>query len=376
MVKGKKWGGFVQDSTFICVVIVFISLSLFSILFSCGTKNKRKKENLRPIKYMPVVYTAGERAQTFTGVSVAAVETELSFRVGGVLNSLEVNEGEEVRKGDLVATIDNIDDQLELETAKAVLRDMEVQRDASRANLARVKSLFEENNVSLSDYEKAKSEYANALSNFEASIKKVDIKQRQVEYGTLLSPVDGIVIEKRFVINEIVKPGEAVVVINSEDSIDVEVGVPESFISKIYKGIPVVVNFSSIEDVRFTGEVTVVPFTRQAESASYKVVIRLNQISKVLRPGMPAEVTFLLPTTEKYFLTVPAVAVNEDESGRFVYVVEIKEKNLGIVHRRAIEIGTLQVTGFEVLSGLKAGELVVVAGIPSLYEGMEVRLIE
>ena len=106
------------------------------------------------------------------------------------------------------------------------------------------------------------------------------------------------------------------------------------------------------------------------------VVLKLVDASEQVRPGMSVEVAFTFGSAEEAStLSVPVSAVGQDQDGTFVYV--LKQQNAGLYRavKSTIQTGALTDNGYEILSGLREGEFVATAGLRSLFDGMEVRLL-
>lgn len=359
---------------------LFISITIITALFliSCDKKEETSEEIIRPVRYQQVFLSGGEQTRTFSGVSKAGTEAKLSFRVGEVIDSLNVNKiGQKVKKGKLIASLDDSDARLNYEKALSALRNAETQKENAKSNLDRVKGLYENNNVSLSEYESAKDQYATANSSFKTEKNNVDLKKRELSYYKLYAPMDGIIVEVPVEKNEQVSPGQIVAVISSENDMEITVGMPEAFIPRVKSGDKVAVRFSSLPDRAFDGIVSEVSFAAGSESSTYPVIIKIQHTSDDIRPGMPADVTFRFISGEKQErLVVPANAVGEDNEGNFVFTVTETENSMAIVNKKKVTVGNLTREGFEISKGLQDGDLVVTAGIANLTEGMKVRLLK
>ncbi|MDY6992453.1 MAG: efflux RND transporter periplasmic adaptor subunit, partial [Pseudomonadota bacterium] len=175
--------------------------------------------------------------------------------------------------------------------------------------------------------------------------------------------------------NENIKAGQPIVVVNCGQRLEVEVAVPESLIIAIQTGQPTTVTFDALPKQSFAATITEVGVASSQATTTFPVIVRLQDSTPEIRPGMTAEVSFQFATQDST-LVVPSAAVHEDRQGRFVFVVEpLENKELAIVHRRAVEVGALTENGLEILSGLQVGEQVVTAGISQLQEGLKVRLL-
>ncbi|NLR91996.1 efflux RND transporter periplasmic adaptor subunit [Flammeovirga agarivorans] len=358
------------------LIKITLSIWLSISFFSCQKEEETKEEIIRPVRYKQVFYSGGEAFQTFAGVSKAGTESDLSFRVSGVLTSIRVVEGDVVKKGQLIATIDDSDAKIAFQQVVAQTQSARVQLETAKANLDRTKKLYEANNVSLSEYEQAKNAFSSSKASFETSQQTEDLKRRELGYYKLYVPMNGIIAEKIASKNENIKAGNAVVKFASGNDLEIKVGIPEKYISKISNGDKVSVSFTSVKGKKFTGRVTKMSYVSDV-SSTFPVTVLLDTKSNLVRPGMSANVTFQVQkkSTEP-FMIVPVEAVNEDVQGeKFVFVVKKNDDKTGTVHMTKIKIGELRNNGFIVLSGLKEGDSVVTSGVTKITDGLKVKFL-
>lgn len=348
-----------------------ILLSVF-LCGACSSDAPPQPEALRPVRYHVVKAESISTTRSFSGVSVAATETKLSFRVGGSLEKLLVKVGQKVKHGDLIASLDDWDMQLKYEEGQASVLNAQVQESTANANLIRVRELYENDNVALSEYEQAKNTYASAKADLEVQKKQLGQLKSQLQYTEIKSPMDGIVTEIPVAKNENINAGEIVAVLSSNEDIEIEVGVPEAYIATILPGMATDVIFSSLPGRDYPGTVTEVAYVA-AEYSTYPVTIRLTQMASELRPGMPAEATFALEKTGKA-LYAPSNAVAEDTEGSYVFVLKKSDVDKeATIERRPVVVGELTDRGFIVTEGLKEGDAVVTSGVSKISDGMKVR---
>ncbi len=157
-------------------------------LVSCSGTEETAKEVIRPVRYQQVFSTSGEHTRVFSGVSEAAAEARLSFRVGGIVMAIDVKEGDRVKKGTLVAALDSSDALLQYEKTLSALKKSRVYKETAKSNLKRVRGLYENNNVSLSEYEAAKEKYANANATFNADKRNADLQKKELNASVSASP--------------------------------------------------------------------------------------------------------------------------------------------------------------------------------------------
>lgn len=355
-------------------------LIIFTItlaLISCGGEDTaQKQEKLKPVKYSEVSLFGGIQKKSFTGTSQSGSEAKLSFRANGIITKLNVKVGSRVRKGQLLAKLDSKDARLSYENALSSLKNSEIQLQTAKSALERTKKLYMTNNASLNDYEKAKSSFASARSGNESAQKKLDLQKSQLEYTKIVSPTNGVVTAVNSEINEFAGAGTPIIIINSgKDDMEVNVGIPEAYISQVKQGENVDVTFSSDVGTTYKGVITEVGFST-AGFLTYPVIVKVLNTKGNIRPGMPADIVFSFGSADnKSQLIVPVKAVGEDNTGNFVFVLNKKEGHY-LVKKQNIKIGALSNRGFSVVEGVKEGDKVAIAGMRSLYDGRKVLLLE
>ncbi len=354
--------------------VIIFCIALISLLISCGKDKKTKvKEIAKPIKYSEILFSDDSQIKEFNGISKSSTETKLSFRTSGLIVMLEGKIGDRVRKGQLLAMLDQKDIVLGYEKAKSAVVSARAQLETVKSNLERVKELYLSNSASLSEYEQAKNSYANAKSGYESASRSLEIQGSQFEYTKIIAPMNGIISEKNADKNEFIQAGSYIYIISSsKDDYDVEVGVPEAYITRIHKGADVNVR---INKKNIKGVVSEVGFSIGTSSV-YSVVIKLIGINKNVRPGMPAEVSFKFDSKDIKELIAPIKSVGEDERGTFVFVLIPNKNNVYLASKRYVILGELSQDGFIVKKGLKEKDIVAIAGLRSLYEGMNVLLLK
>jgi RND family efflux transporter MFP subunit len=358
--------------------IYAVILILVMPLLSCSEKTD-DDERIRTVRYQRVLLTGSEQSRTFSGTSKAGTEADLSFRVGGTLISVIVRVGDRLNKGDLIASVDDSDAKLGYEKSLVALEKSRVQKETAKSSLDRIKGLYEKNNVSLQDYEAARASYATANAAHDADISNVELQERNLGYYRLYAPIQGIVTAVNAAKNENINPGQVIAAMNTSDDIEVNVGVPESIISRIEVGGNVTVKFTSIPDKAFDGVISEVAYNISSTASTYPVTVALSAPTDDIRPGMSADVSFQIGKEEPgqpQKTIVPVAAVGEDANGNFVFVLKKDSESAYRVEKRAIVIGELLPEGFEVISGIQENELVATAGLNSLMDGMKVRLLE
>lgn len=353
-------------------------IPLCLIMAACGGKEEEKVETIRPVVYQKVVPGGGVQKRTFSGTAISGTETRLSFKVAGNIQSLRVKVGEEVNRNTLLATLDDADYQLEYEQADASVKNADAQEKQAKSNFERVRALYENGSTSLSDYESAKATFESAKASESTAKKSRKLARAQLDYTKLYAPIKGKIATVDAEVNENVSAGQQILMLSSEGDLEVNLGLPESYIANVNVQDKVEVVFPAIDGVTFTGVVSEVSFAINSQTSTYPVVVKIDGDANDVRPGMAASVTFSINTADPNqpdLLYIPGQAVGEDEVGNFVFTLVASDDNY-IVQRRAVTVGKLTTEGFEIIDGLEEGELIATAGLQTLLDSMKVKLFE
>ncbi|MEZ4601286.1 MAG: efflux RND transporter periplasmic adaptor subunit [Syntrophotaleaceae bacterium] len=352
--------------------VLFLVLSLLA----CKSEPPAEQTLIRPIRFQRVQPAENLLTRTFSGTAQAGLESRLSFRIPGAVEEVAVKVGDRVRAGQVISRLDDTDYVLQAQEAQAALANARAQARNAEANYERVRALYENSNASLNDLDAARAASESANASVRASSTRLELARSQLRYTRLSAPADGAIASVPIEVNENIAAGQMVALLTSADSTEVDCTIPESFITKISRDMPVSITFDALSGREFVGRVTEVGVAATRQATTYPVTVRLEDNSPQIRPGMAAAITFRLPngSGDQAMLVAPE-AVGEDRQGRFAFVVKPGENGIGIISRRSVTVGELKSRGLEVLSGLQAGELVVTAGISRVKEGQQVRIL-
>ncbi|MGI9532605.1 efflux RND transporter periplasmic adaptor subunit, partial [Lutimonas sp.] len=224
--------------------IIKISLLLAIVLsFQCSKKETAKVEVLRPINFMAVGTGIRVHTKSFTGIAKAGNEIELSFRESGVIEQINVKKGQRVKKGDLIATLDNLEANLNFQRALSEVNGTESAMNTSKAELQRIKLLYEKGSTPLKEYQSAKNSYQSTLAQYEGALKNREIQRSRLKYGVIHAPSDGIVARTTGKVNERVQTGHVFAILNAGEKMKVELEVPENVINQITVGMKAKIEF-------------------------------------------------------------------------------------------------------------------------------------
>jgi RND family efflux transporter MFP subunit len=302
-------------------------------------------------------------------------------KILGQIVAEPIEEGQRVRKGDLLARIDDRDYQAQLRQAIA-------DRDLAEANVqlwsgkaARQHRLFSSGIISKDDYETAE----NALSVSQASLKRdeaaIDYAKFQVSQCLIVSPIDGVVLQKYRELGDTINyggqvqaGGGATDIAQLADTADMraEVDINESDISKLSMGMPASVVPDAYPGTRFDATLVKIYPEADRQKATVKVEVQIRQPNlTIIKPEMSVKANFLekrVVGQDSEPLVVPPKAVVREGNNSYVWTVRGGE-----ARRVPVLCGGETESGIEVREGLNNGELVVTTPAAALSDGLKVR---
>ncbi len=355
-------------------ILTVLSLITFS---SCKEEVKEKKAISKLVKYTSVDVSSANKIRTFSGTVLAGDAIGLSFRNSGVITKVNHWKGDKVKKGAIIAKLDNVEANLAYQKSVSALKSAKYAMNTAKSNVDRIKSLYEKGSNSLSDYESARNSYQTALDQHETAITNKNIQATQLSYGVIKAPKDGVIAGTDGGVGERVSAGHQFAVLNAGKELKIEVGLPENIVNKVTVGMKTTLKFSALGERIMGGTVIEMSPGINSESKTYTTSIGIDLPIKEIKPGMASNVTFDFSDGDKInekSLIIPVKAVGEDGKGRYVFLINSDDQNEGTVSKRYIELEELTTDGFKVKTGLEKGDLIVIAGLQSLLNGQNVRL--
>ena len=352
---------------------IAIAGAVLVALAGCSSKEEVVETPPRPIKIFTVGEATGGMERRYSGVSEAAETIALSFPVSATVQTLPVSVGDSVADGDIVATLDPEPFQFDVQAAQADVEKSRADLVAQQGELERNRTLFDKGWVAAAAVEKQQAAYDSAASTLDYVNARLAIAQRNLNNATLRAPYDGTIARKAVERFADVSVAQTIVELNSTDGLLVGFAVPETGISRVELGQPVLVTFSVFEGRDIEGRVTEIE-TSASSGNAYAVKASLRAPPDELRPGMTAQVTISAPAAapEAGFL-VPLAAVTASDEGNagvvFKYVAEE-----GVVRRTQIVAAGVRDNLVLVQEGVDAGDVIASAGVAFLQDGQAVRL--
>lgn len=333
-----------------------------------GVAQQAKGPAPRAVRVAPVASALDDRDVTVSGTTRATKRAEVSFQIGGRIESRPVDVGDRVARGALLATLDGRAWRHESARAAATVAELDARLAQARRDLARVTTLFEARAATAEEVEQVEASERALASSRDAAAAVADEARRLVEETALRAPFAGIVREVRLEPGEYAEPGVPVVLVDGEGATELEVEVPEWAAGRVTAGarVPVTLPFASAAPV--VGVIRSVGRTSGGAGRLFPVVIALTSPAPI-PPGTTAEAT--LRIDGEATLAVPLRAVlNPGGSDATVFrIANGKAERVRVTPSRIL--GEM----VSVRGPLGTGDQVVIAGQASLAHGDEVSIL-
>jgi len=331
-----------------------------------------------------------------SGYVVARRQATVSSKIAGKIQQVLIEEGMAVKKDQIVATLDDSSQraqlalaEAELNSARAALAETRALLNQAELDLQRVEELASRKLASESERDAAR---ANAESlrarlttgnvNVVVARRGVDVSRDQLNNTIIRAPFAGVVVTKNAQPGEMISPISAgggftrtgICTIVDMQSLEIEVDVNEAYIQRIRAGQQVNAVLDAYPDWQIPAEVIAIVPTADRQKATVRVRIGFREKDDRVLRDMGVKVSFLgsdaLPAAEVLAsISIARDALQSDTDGNYVWVVRGDE-----VQRRAVVVGPSSPRGQQIISGLSAGDRIVVLAATKLSAGKTVRI--
>ncbi len=278
----------------------------------------------------------------------------LRSEITGRIIELNIEEGGKVKKGEVVARLDDSVAKAHVQQAQASLS-LAVSQDRRAGELTRQGFISKQ----------ARDEAASQLRVQRAALA---LAQAQLQKTTIVAPFDGLIGLRNVSVGDYVGPGDVLVPIESVDPLQVDFRIPEQYLSLVHPGLKLRLRFDALPGQVREGEVGAISPSIDVGGRSILLRANVGNADDALRPGMFARVD--LQFADDQVLTIPETALVPSGEERYVYRVAD-----GKAERVAVRIGQRRGGRIEIASGLSEGDQVVVAGLQKIADGASVKVV-
>jgi RND family efflux transporter MFP subunit len=320
-----------------------------TLLFSCGEKKQEAvEETAVKVKTVIAQRQSVEETATYTANVQADVVNQITPAMPGRIEKIYVEIGDRVSKGQLLVQMES--SSLQQQTTQLA----NLERDYARyAELLKVGGIAQQ-----------------TVDQIQTQIDVLKASMKNVQDNTQLrSPINGIVTARNYDDGNVFAQ-QPILTVQQLNPLIAVINVSEANFTRVKVGMAVDLHLDVYADEAFTGKVRLIYPTIDAGSHTFGVEVSIDNRDMKVRPGMFARVTLKLGNQENVVIPDVAVLKQAGSNDKYVYIVEN-----GVARYRKVDLGQRQADRYEILSGLEAGQEVIVAGQARLIDGTEVEVI-
>ena len=324
----------------------------------CGSNTKKAEaqpeavvETAPTVSVVQVSKREVPQIATYTSTVQPYVKNNIVPQAGGRITKINVEIGDFVKEGQVLAEID----KAQLQQAQLSLKNQEVE-------LARLKSLYEAGGLSKSDLDAIELQY---------NVTKTQV-ENLLENTVLRSPINGVVTARNYDVGDMCSMSAPIFTVEQIIPVKLLVGISESDYSKVKKGDSVEIKADAVPDKTFYGKINRIYPTIDPATRTFTVEVVVQNNYRTLRPGMFVRATVNFGTNNNIVIPDVAVVKQQGSGERFVYVLNQD----GTVTYQKVVLGVRMGAEYEVLEGLEDGATIVTGGQIRLKDGIKVTVNE
>jgi multidrug efflux system membrane fusion protein len=303
------------------------------------------------------------------GTVVSTDRVEVASRLSGYVYSLEVHEGQSVKKGQLLFAVDPTDVKAEIRQAEAGLAKANATLADARQNYERYKNLYQQQSATKQQYEEYEKGYKVALGSYQAAEAELAMTRSQLKYAEVRAPFDGLVVSKLVDNGQLTAPGNPVLSLENPHHLQVQVQADEQAFACLKLGQEMLVQIAGPNFKMHALTGTVERLVAAANPITHTHLVKLGlPPDSTVWSGAYALVS--IPVGEQETIIVPASAIHERAGITGVFVVTEE----GRAQFRMVTLGKQAHQGMVVLSGLFSGDRVILSAKGALTNGAKIRV--
>jgi membrane fusion protein, multidrug efflux system len=345
------------------LVILLVLAGLFFVLRptqATTTSNKPELPKSAEERKLPVEVAKAQKSSISSSITTTASlepdrQVTMISETNGIVSKIHVEEGDRVKEGQVLAELADREKQVALQKAMVHLED-------TKQELNRKQMSYNEHIISQSEFEKARYEAQTAEAERNAA-------QVELDRTTIRAPFAGIVTSRFIEKGQNINTTTQLFTILDADPLEARIYLPEKEIYGISENQNIDLALNAQKEIKFSGHVKQINPAVDPKTGTVKVTIEITNPPSTVRPGSFVDVRLITQRHDNAIL-IPKKALIDEAGERYVFLIE---KNLAV--RRNVKVGFLDDVSAEVLSGVKQGDAVVIAGQGSLRDGSKTEIV-
>lgn len=345
-------------------------LLLSAIAMSACQKPADPVAGPRPALVMTIKDAGAESNMSLAGEVKSRYESPQGFRVAGKIVGRKVEVGALVKKGQVLARLDNADAHLNVASNAADVAAAEAQLALAKSNLDRQRQLIDKKFISAASLDSYEAQYKSAQARVQQTKAQTAFSGNQSQYTVLVADRDGVVTSIHAEPGQVVSAGEVIANIADPNSMEVQVPVPESRMQALTVGGDAKVRLWASRETLYDATIREIAPAADPVTRTFLVKVTVKHPDENMRLGMTAGVRFTKEIATS--ILVPSPAVMQVKQQATVWVVDAKHHAIP----KPVQVASYREDGALISAGLQVGDQVVVAGAQALVADQEVRPVE
>jgi membrane fusion protein (multidrug efflux system) len=349
------------------------------IAAACGNKNQQGMQGPPAVTVSVLPVSTGDAAyyDEYPAIVKALNEVELRPQVNGYITGIHFKEGDRVKKGQKLYSIDQQTSEANYKQAQANLQVQKANLEKAKRDVERYRELDKQDAIAKQQVDYAEAAYSAAQQQVEAAEATVRAVQTNVRYATIVAPFDGTIGISQVRLGASVSPGQTLLnTISSDDPVAVDISIDQS---EIYRFTQLMAKGNQgKKDSTFqlsfrnevypeNGKISIIDRAVDAQTGTIRMRLEFPNPDRVLRAGMSGKIR-VLSTTQKTVI-IPFKAVNEQLGEFYVYLADSAK-----AEQRKVVLGKQVGKNVIVRSGLNEGDSLITEGIQNLRQGTPIKL--
>ncbi len=336
----------------------------------CQAELKTPEKPLRPVNVVQLEHKENYRNFRLSGVIQSQKQADLSFRVAGKVENIFVNEGQFVRKGQILASLDSHDFEVQVSELQARLDEAVASKELAGLELSRIRNASKDGAIASIKLDRAETMYSRAIANVKLVTQALQKAEDSLRYTNLKAPFDGVVAQIAIDSFEQTSPQFSVLTLHQPDLLEAVTDVPEGAINEIALGMPAQINWHG-HDNSLSATVTDIASVPHQLKRTYEVTFGVkNPNNEPLFSGKPVYVDLNIVDEEGKFC-VPTQALVQQSVNSFVFKVEGNT-----VQKLPVEITNQKQSVVCIDGKLKRGDYIVTSGSAFVEDGQQIGFVQ
>jgi RND family efflux transporter MFP subunit len=374
-----------QFSSGVALFVVFVFVAIAG---GCQSERKLVEAPLVPVTVAEVQEYSGNEGVNYSASIVPYQQVPVAFKSAGYVTSIlqrkgvdgrvrNLQQGDWVKKGTVLATVRQSDYQQVLDQYKGQLAQAQASQQKSTQDFARAQALYEANALTQPDFDSAKAQYDGSQGAVATAQAAVAQAQQALADCEVTAPLDGQVLARNIELGMLVGAGTTAFTLGETQTVKAVFGIPDTVLGSVSLGKKQAIRTESYTE-SFEGQITAVSPQADQKSRTFQVEVTIPNPRGLLKAGMVATLILGQARLAVPLIVVPisAIVAPDDGSKTFNVFVVVHEGDKDLARRRTVEPGATFGNMVSIVKGVRLGDRVLLSGATLVKDGQAVHIFQ